>query len=93
MLLDNARTAPLMFGAPPAPAITCDALRTFTRPTLVTHGEKTQTFFKLINEGISKCVPGIQQVSFPDLDHGAPSAAPAAFITALFEFLARHQGL
>ena len=92
-LLDNARTAPLMFGAPPAPAITCDELKTFTRPTLVTQGEKTQTFFKLINEGISKCVPGVQQVSFPDLDHGAPSAAPAAFTAALFEFLARHQGL
>ena len=93
MLLDNARTAPLLFGGAPPPAITCDALRTFTRPTLVTHGEKTHAYYKLINEGVSKCVPGAQQVSFPDLVHNAPSANPAAFSAALFEFLARHQGL
>src|SRR5215204_3913354 len=50
MLLDNARTAPLLFGGAPPPAITCDALRTFTRPTRVTHGEKTHAYYKLINE-------------------------------------------
>jgi pimeloyl-ACP methyl ester carboxylesterase len=88
MLLDNARTAPLMFGAPPPPAITCDTLKTFTRPTLVTHGEKTQAFFKLINESIIKCVPEAQQVRFPNLIHSAPTADPVAFIAALFEFLA-----
>ena len=93
MLLDNARTAPLMFGAPPPPAITCDALKNFARPTLVTQGEKTQSFFKLINESISKCVPGVQQASFPNLVHNAPSADPAAFTAALFEFLAKRQGL
>jgi pimeloyl-ACP methyl ester carboxylesterase len=94
MLLDNARTAPLQFGAPPPPpAITCDALRTFARPTLVTHGEKTQTSFKLINEGISKCVPGARQVSFPGLVHNAPSVNPEAFTTALFEFMSKRQGL
>src|SRR5262245_24426970 len=92
MLLDNARTAPLMFGSPPPPAITCDALTTFTKPTLVTHGEKTQAFFKLISESISKCVPGAQQVSFPNLIHSAPSADPIAFTAALFEFLAKRQG-
>ena len=93
MLLDNARTAPLMFGAPPPPAITSDALKTFTRPTLVTHGEKTQTFFKLISESISKCVPEAQSVSFPNLIHSAPSADPVAFTAALFEFLAKRQGI
>jgi pimeloyl-ACP methyl ester carboxylesterase len=93
MLLDNARTAPLMFGAPPPPAITSDALKTFTRPTLVTHGEKTQAFFKLISESISKCVPGAQSVSFPNLIHNAPSADPVAFTAALFEFLAKRQGI
>jgi pimeloyl-ACP methyl ester carboxylesterase len=93
MFLDNARTAPLMFGAPPSPAVTCDALKTFSRPTLVTHGEKTRAYFKLINEIVGKCLPGAQQVRFPNLVHNAPSANPAAFTTALFEFLAKHKGL
>jgi pimeloyl-ACP methyl ester carboxylesterase len=33
MILDNARTAPLLFGSPPAPAVTCDALKALARPT------------------------------------------------------------
>jgi len=93
MLLDNARTAPLLFGGAPPPAITCDVLRTFTRPTLVTHGEKTHAYYKLINEGVSKCTPGAQQVSFPGLVHNAPSADPSAFTAALFEFMSKRQGL
>jgi pimeloyl-ACP methyl ester carboxylesterase len=78
MFLDNARVAPLMFAAPPPPTVTCDELKTFTRPTLVTHGEKTQISFRLVNERISKCVPGAQQVVFPGLVHNAPSVDPAA---------------
>jgi pimeloyl-ACP methyl ester carboxylesterase len=31
------------------------------RPTLVTHGEKTHAYYKLINEGISKCVSGLSR--------------------------------
>ena len=89
----GARTAPLLFGGAPPPAITCDALRTFTRPTLVTHGEKTHAYYKLINEGVSKCVPGAQQVSFPNLVHNAPSANPAAFSSSLFEFISKRSGL
>ena len=61
MLLDNVRIVPLLFAAPPPPAITCDMLKDFTRPTLVMRGEKTQAFFALISEAITKCVPGAQQ--------------------------------
>ena len=93
MFLVNARVAPLMFGAPPPPAVTCEDMNSFTRPTLVTHGEKTQTSFKLVNERISKCVPGAQQVAFPGLIHNAPSADPAAFTAVLFDFMAKRQGL
>jgi pimeloyl-ACP methyl ester carboxylesterase len=93
MLLDNARTAPLMLGAPPPPQITCDALKNVTRPTLVTRGEKGNTYHRLISEGVGKCVPGARQVVFPNLYHDAPSRDPAAFSAALFEFLARSPGL
>ena len=93
MFLDNARVAPLMFAAPPPPAVTCEDMNAFTRPTLVTHGEKTQISFKLVNERISKCVPGAQQVAFPGLIHNAPSADPAAFTAVLFDFMAKRQGL
>jgi pimeloyl-ACP methyl ester carboxylesterase len=89
MLLENARTAPLLFGASPPPPTTCDMLKTLNHPTLVTHGENTHTANKLINEKVSKCIPGARQVSFPNLVHDAPSRDPAAFTGAVFEFLSR----
>ena len=89
MLLDNARTAPLLFGSPAAPSITCDMLKAFNIPTLVTHGGKTHAYYKLINEGVARCVPRARQVVFPNLVHDAPSRDPAAFIAALFEFLSK----
>jgi pimeloyl-ACP methyl ester carboxylesterase len=90
MILDNARTAPLLFGAPSPPAISCAALKSFARPTLITHGEKTHAYYKLINEGVSKCIPGARQVGFPNLYHDAPSRDPGSFAAAVFEFLS-HQ--
>jgi pimeloyl-ACP methyl ester carboxylesterase len=64
-------------------------LKTLNHPTLVTHGEKTHAHNKLINDGVSKCIPGARQVSFPNLVHDAPSRDPAAFTDAVFKFLSR----
>jgi hypothetical protein len=48
---------------------------------------------RLVNERISKCVPGAQQVVFPGLVHNAPSVDPAAFTAVLFEFISKRQSL
>jgi pimeloyl-ACP methyl ester carboxylesterase len=89
MVLDQARTLPLLFAAPPPPAITCDVLNNFTRPTLVMWGEKTQPYFALIGEAISKCVPGAQRAILQNVHHDGPRRDPAAFSAVLFEFLAK----
>lgn len=88
-LLENARTMPLLFGAPPPPAITCNMLKNFPQPTLVMRGEKTQVSNVLISEAISKCVPGAQLVVLQNVNHDGPSRDPAAFTDAIFEFLSR----
>jgi pimeloyl-ACP methyl ester carboxylesterase len=88
-MLDNARTMPLLFGAPPPPAITCDMLKNFPQPTLVMRGEKTQLSNVLISEAISRCVPGAQLVVLQNVNHDGPSRDPAAFTGAIFEFLSR----
>jgi len=88
-LLDNARIVPLQLAAPPPPAITCDMLKDFTRPTLVMRGEKSQSFFTLISEAITKCVPGAQQIILQNVNHDGPCRDPAAFTAAVFEFLSR----
>ena len=92
MVLDNARTSPLLFGSLSQQPITCDALKTFNQPTLLTSGGRTHAYYRLIVEGVAKCVPGAKQIVFPNLVHDAPSRDPAAFTTAVFEFLASKQG-
>jgi pimeloyl-ACP methyl ester carboxylesterase len=86
----NARTTPLGFAAPPPPDLTCDVLKNFTQPTLVMRGEKTQPSFVMINEAISKCVPGAVQVVLPNVNHDGPVRDPAAFSAAVIEFLSKH---
>jgi pimeloyl-ACP methyl ester carboxylesterase len=85
-VLENARVMPLLLAAP-LPAITCNDLRQFARPTLVIHGEKTRRSWRLISDAISNCVPGAQRVVLPALDHAGPRRDPATFAAAVFRFL------
>jgi pimeloyl-ACP methyl ester carboxylesterase len=89
VLLDNARVLPLMLAAPPPPAITCDTLKDFVRPTLVMRGERARPFWALTSKAISECVPGAKQVILQNVHHDGPVRDPAAFTAAVFEFLAR----
>jgi pimeloyl-ACP methyl ester carboxylesterase len=89
VLLDNARVLPLMLAAPPPPAITCDTLKDFTRPTLVMRGEKARPFWALTSKAIAECVPGAKQVILQKVHHDGPYRDPAGFTAALFEFIAR----
>jgi pimeloyl-ACP methyl ester carboxylesterase len=92
-VLDNARIMPLLFAAPAPPAITCDMLKNFPQSTLVMRGEKTQVFFALISEAISKCIPGAQLVVLQNVNHDGPSRDPAGFSAAVISFLSKHPGL
>ena len=92
-VLDNARIMPLLFAAPAPPAITCDMLKNFPQSTLVMRGEKTQVFFALISEAISKCIPGAQLVVLQNVNHDGPSRDPAEFSAAVISFLSKHPGL
>jgi pimeloyl-ACP methyl ester carboxylesterase len=89
ILLDNARIVPLLLAAPPPPAITCDMLKDFTRPTLVLRGEKTQAFYALTTEAIGKCVPRAKQVIIQNVNHDGPVRDPTAFVAAVLDFLSK----
>ena len=86
-VLDNARTLPLLLAALSSSDITCDVLKAFARPTLVMRGEKTQAYYALINEAISKCFPAARQVVLNDVNHGGVRRDPAAFSAAVLEFI------
>jgi pimeloyl-ACP methyl ester carboxylesterase len=61
-------------------------LKDFTRPTLVIWGENTRGFWSLPST-IAKCVPGARQIILKNVGHNGPVRDPAAFTTAVFEFL------
>jgi pimeloyl-ACP methyl ester carboxylesterase len=88
-VLDNARTMPLLFAAPPPSPITCDMLRAFGRPTLVVRGAKTRTFYALTSDAIATCVPGARRVVLENVGHDGPGRDPAAFTVAVLDFLSR----
>jgi pimeloyl-ACP methyl ester carboxylesterase len=89
VLLENARVLPLMLAAPPPLAITCDALKDFSRPTLVMWGEKARPFWALTSKAIADCVPGAKQVILQNVHHDGPVRDPAAFASAVFKFLSK----
>ena len=64
MWLENARITPLLFAAPP-PAITCDMLHEFTKPTVVMGGERSPVSYALVDAAIVNCLPGSQRIVFP----------------------------
>jgi pimeloyl-ACP methyl ester carboxylesterase len=86
-VLDNARTIPLLLKSLASLAVSSDALRNLGRPTLVVRGENTQTFYALIAERISECVPGARRVVLPNANHAGPARDPAAFAKVVLEFL------
>jgi pimeloyl-ACP methyl ester carboxylesterase len=90
MLLDNARTLPLVLAAPPPPAISCAMLGGVKAPTLVIDGDQTRRFFSLISEVAVRCLPGSRLVTIPQATHLMFIQQSAAFNAVLLSFLAQH---
>jgi pimeloyl-ACP methyl ester carboxylesterase len=88
MQLDNARTVPMMFTAPPPPQLTCDQLAQIKVPVAVVRGELTRPYYRIISEAASRCIPGSKLVVVPGARHLWPGQEPAAFSAALRSFLA-----
>ena len=87
MLLDNARTIPLQFGAPPPPALSCAQLGQIKVPVTVAKGELTRATFRILADTASRCMPGSRLVVVSQGRHAAPALTPAAFNDALLDFL------
>jgi pimeloyl-ACP methyl ester carboxylesterase len=88
-LLENARTLPRLFAAPP-PAITCDAVRRIQVPTLVIRGERTPRFFIATNAAVSRCITGSQAVTIANASHVMSVDNPMQFNRAIMDFIGQH---
>ena len=87
MLLDNARTLPISFAAPPPPTITCEQVGQIKVPTTVAVGELTRPFYKIASSAVARCIPGAKLVEIPKGRHAAAVQATSAFNDALLRFL------
>ena len=90
MILDNARTVPLLLAAPAPPPVSCATLGGVKAPTLVVGGAHTLRYFALINGVVVRCLPGSHLVTIPNATHTVSFQNPAAFNAALLHFLAQH---
>jgi pimeloyl-ACP methyl ester carboxylesterase len=90
ILMDNARTLPLLF-AEPEVVISCDMLRQVKIPTLVVGGAESPAFFTATNDAIVRCISGSRLHIVPKAGHVMTSDNAPEFNKALLEFIARHQ--
>lgn len=87
MHLENARTVPLFFAAPPPPSVTCTQLGTLKMPVTTGVGELSPQFFHVPAKAASRCIPRAILMVAPSQSHHWPVTAPADFTTTLLAFL------
>jgi pimeloyl-ACP methyl ester carboxylesterase len=86
LLLDNARTLPLLLAAPPL-NVTCGMLNGIKARTLVVRGERTPRIFSTVIEEVGRCIAGSQLVVIPKASHPMSYDNPTDFNRAVLEFL------
>jgi pimeloyl-ACP methyl ester carboxylesterase len=91
ILLDNARTMPLLFGGPPE-NVTCETLRGIKKPTLVVRGERTPRIFSTINAQVERCIAGSKPAVIAKASHPMSFENPDGFNRAVLAFVAQHAG-
>ena len=87
IMLENHRTLPLLFAAPPV-ALTCDNLKSLegTR-TVVARGDATRTFYRIAAEWTAACVPESTLVVIPDARHLLPVEDEQRFSALVLDLL------
>jgi len=86
ILLDNARTMPLLFAAPPD-MVSCEMLSGIRTPTLIVRGERTPRLFVTINDAVGRCVGGSKLIVIPKASHTMSYDNPVEFNRVVLEFV------
>jgi len=90
MVVENARTMPLLLtGQDAPPQITCTQLGQVQPTVAIARGERTRTFYRLIADTAAKCIPNSRHIVVPGATHQWPATNPSAFSEAVLAFLPR----
>ncbi len=88
LLLDNARTLPLLMAAPP-PTVTCEMLAGIKVATLVVRGERTPRIFSQVNDEVGRCIADSRLAVIPKASHPMSYDNPADFNRVVLDFVAK----
>ena len=90
MVVENARTMPLLLTAQEAPPpISCAQLRGVQPVVAIARGERTRPFYRLIADTAAKCMPNSGHIVIPGATHLWPATNPSAFSETVLAFLAK----
>ncbi|MEE9321465.1 MAG: alpha/beta hydrolase [Granulosicoccus sp.] len=88
VVLDSARTLPLMFDSDsPGPPITCDYLAGLNTPTLVVHGTKTNQWWQYLSRRYAECAPNATLKTISGVNHAGPIRKPDVLFALISEFI------
>lgn len=87
LMLDSARTMPLIVSAPPPPPISCAQLAQIAAPVVIARGELSRPVHRVVADGAGRCLPPGRLLVIPKTKHMWPSEEPEAFSQTLMAFL------
>lgn len=87
IILDNARTLPLLFSALPPTPLTCDQLNQIKVPVLVINGENTMPYFERVGQRLTVCIESSTRTIIPHTTHASQDQDVDAYNDVLLSFL------
>jgi pimeloyl-ACP methyl ester carboxylesterase len=89
IFLDNAWSLKCLFVDTEDP-VTCADVGKIDVPVLLINGEKSVRVYKMMMEGIQRCIKHYERVTIPDAAHAMNHANPQVFNAAVLDFMANH---
>lgn len=89
MQLDNARTMPVMWNAPPIP-ISCEKLQASDKPVLIIYGGESNAYWPHVAKVMDECLPQGETAVLPNVSHDGPVRDPAGLAAMIEDFVAKH---
>lgn len=79
----------LLYGSP-SPQVTCDDLKKVKVPTLLLEGDKSISFFTLINDELYRCLSNRERATILNAAHGLEYENPTEFNKIVLGFIDKH---
>lgn len=91
IVLDNARTIPLIFNDVTDDLYTCDYVGKTTAPTTVVVGEQTNKWWQLMSKEVAECHENGQLITMAGVNHIGPVADVEAFTEIVLSTVQKNQ--